>query len=64
MLDFEQLFQNNYNITVGMLYGWGGGRGWVSGGSGWEAGGGLDSPLGLFGLAMTPLIASHRPKHA
>ena len=31
---------------------------------GWEAGEGLNSPLGLFGLAMGPSRASHRPKHA
>ena len=32
-------------------------------GGGWEAGGGLNLPLGLFGLAMGPGSASHRPKH-
>ena len=31
---------------------------------GWEAGGGLNSPLGLFRLAMSPRSANHRPKHA
>ena len=40
--------------------------GWVRGGGvdgwgGWEAGGGLNP---LFGLAMGPKYASHRPKHA
>ena len=43
--------------------------GWVGGGG---AGGGvsgkpemgLNPPLGLFGLAMGPRSASHRPKHA
>ena len=40
-----------------------GGRG-ASGGGGWETGGGLNPPLGLFGLAMGPRNASHRPKHA
>ena len=29
-----------------------------------EAGGRLNHLLGLFGLAMSPTIASHRPKHA
>ena len=31
---------------------------------GWEAGGGLNPPLGLFGLAMGLRSAIHRPKHA
>ena len=39
-------------------------RGWAGGGGGWKAGGGLYAPLGLFGLAMSPRSASHRPKHA
>ena len=41
-------------------------RGWVGGrgGDGWEAGGGLNHLLGLFGLAMSPRSAIHRPKHA
>ena len=38
--------------------------GGVGGGGGWEAGGRLNLPLGLFGLAMGPRSASHRPKHA
>ena len=42
--------------------GWVGGGG--AGGGGWEAGGGLNLPLGQFGLAMGPRSASHRPKHA
>ena len=33
-------------------------------GAGWEAGGGLNPLLALFGLAMGPRSASHRPKHA
>ena len=42
--------------------------GWVRGGGAgrggeWEARGGLNHPLGLFGLAMSPRNASHRPKH-
>ena len=43
-----------------------GGRegGGVGGGGGWEARGGLSHLLGLFGLAMSPRSASHRPKHA
>ena len=41
--------------------GWEGGR--VGGGGGWEAGGRLNPLLGLFGLAMDPRNASHRPKH-
>ena len=34
------------------------GRGAVSGKGrgGWEAGGGLNPPLGLFGLAMSPIV--------
>ena len=40
------------------------GGGGVGGGGGWEAGGGLNDPLGLFGLAMSPKSASHRSKHA
>ena len=36
----------------------------VDGGGGWEASGELNPPLGLFGLAMSPTSASHRPKHA
>ena len=39
-------------------------RGWVGGEGEWAAGGGLNSPLGLFGLAMSPRSVSHRPKHA
>ena len=39
-------------------------RGWVGGRSEWEAGGGLNPPLGLFGLAMGPESASYRSKHA
>ena len=30
---------------------------------GWEAGGGLNPPLGLFGLATGPRSAIYRPKH-
>ena len=40
-----------------------GGGGGVSGGGGWEAGGGLHRPTGLFGVAMSPRSASHRPRH-
>ena len=42
-------------------------RGWeggVGGGEGWAAGGRLKPLLGLFGLAMSPISASDRPKHA
>ena len=38
--------------------------GWRSGGGDWAAGGGLNPPLRLFGLVMSPRSASHRPKHA
>ena len=31
-------------------------------GGGWEAEGGLNLPLRLFGLAIDPTGASHRPK--
>ena len=36
----------------------------MEGVGGWEAGGGLNLPLRLFGLAMGPRSASHRPKRA
>ena len=38
--------------------------GGAGGGCGWEAGGGLNHPLVLFGLAMSPRNASHRPKYS
>ena len=41
--------------------GWEGGG--VGVGGGWEAGGGLHRPTGLFGVAMSPRSASHRPRH-
>ena len=43
--------------------GGGGGGGGVGGGGGWEAGGRLHRPIGLFGVAMSPRSASHRPRH-
>ena len=44
---------------VGWVGGGGvGGRGW----GGWEVGGGLNPPTGLFGAAMCPRSASHRPR--
>ena len=36
--------------------------GGVDGGGGWEAGGGLYLTTELFGLAMSPRSASHRPR--
>ena len=39
------------------------GGGGVGGGGGWEAGGGLHRPTGLFGVAMSPRSAGHRPRH-
>ena len=42
--------------------GWEGDK--VSGGEEWAAGGGLNPPLGLFGPAMSPRYATHRPKFA
>ena len=40
--------------------------GWEGGGVGgfgeWESGGGLNLPIGLFGVAMSPRSASHRPR--
>ena len=33
-------------------------------GGGWKVGGGLYLPLGIFGLAMSPRSASHRPELA
>ena len=41
--------------------GWEGGG--VGGGGGWEARGVLYRPTGLFGVAMSPRSASHRPRH-
>ena len=42
--------------------------GWKEGGigseGGWAATGRLYPPLGLFGQAISPRNASHRPKHA
>ena len=40
------------------------GREGVGGGGGWEAGGGLNSLLGLFGLAISLRSANYRRKHA
>ena len=37
---------------------WAGGREW----GGWETGGGLNPSNGLFGVAMCPRSASHRPR--
>ena len=34
----------------------------MGGGSGWEAGCGLYFPIRLFGVAMSPRSASHRPR--
>ena len=34
------------------------GGGW----GGWEAGGGLNLPIGQFGVAMSPRSVSHRPR--
>ena len=36
--------------------------GGVGGGGRWEAGGVLYLPIGLFGVAMSPRSASHRPR--
>ena len=36
--------------------------GGVGAGGGWEAGGRLYLPIGLFGVAMSPRSASHRPR--
>ena len=46
-----------------MYKGVGGWGGWVEGVGGWEAGGGLHRLTGLFGVAMSPRSASHRPRH-
>ena len=61
---FSNFFQNHCNITDGKLKGVGGGRGEGQVKGGWKAGSGLNLPLGLFRLAMSPRSASHRPKHA
>ena len=60
----SNFFHNHCNITDCMykgVVGWEGGG--VGGGGGWEAGGGLHRPTGLFGVAMSPRSASHRPRH-
>ena len=36
----------------------------MDGGGGWEVGSVLNLPLELFGLAMSPKRASHRPEYA
>ena len=36
--------------------------GWVGGGDGWEARGRLYLPIRLFGVAMSPRSARHRPR--
>ena len=36
--------------------------GGVGGGDGWEAGDGLYLPIGLFGVAMSLITTSHRPR--
>ena len=38
------------------------GRGGVGGGGTWEAKAGLYLSIGLFGVAMSPRSASHRPR--
>ena len=38
------------------------GGGWGEWRGRWEAGGGLYLPIGLFGVAMSPRSASHRPR--
>ena len=38
------------------------GGGGVDGGGGWEAGGELYLPIGLYGVAMSPRNAIHRPR--
>ena len=40
------------------------GRGGAGGGGKWVARGELNLPLELFELAMSPISASYRPKHA
>ena len=51
---------------IARIRGWeykGVGGGGVGGGGGWEAGDGLHRPIGLFGVAISPRSASHRPRH-
>ena len=38
------------------------GEGGAGGGGGWEARGRLNPPIKLFGLAISPRSASHRPQ--
>ena len=38
------------------------GGGGAAGGGRWEARGGLYLPIGLFGVAMSPRSAGHRPR--
>ena len=54
MLDFEQPFDNDYNITECMHK--------EVGREEWDraARGGLYLPIGLFGVAMSPRNASHK----
>ena len=60
MSDF---FHNHCNITDCTYKGMGGWEGdGVGGGGGWDAGGGLNLPIGLFGVAMSLRSASHRPR--
>ena len=49
----SNFFHNHCNITDCTYKGVGG----------WEARGGLHLPTGLFGVAMSPRSASHRPRH-
>ena len=35
----------------------------MGGGGEWETGSGLYLPIGLFGVAISPRSASHRPRH-
>ena len=60
----SNFFHNRCNISDCMYKGVGGWEGGGVGvGGGWEAGGGLHRPTGLFGVAMSPRSASHRPRH-
>ena len=38
--------------------------GGIGGGDGWKVGGKIEPPLQLFGQALGPRSARHRPKHA
>ena len=57
----SNFFHNHCNIISGIYKGWASGRGGVGVEEGRAVGVRLKPLLGLFGLAMSPRSASHRP---